>query len=66
MYADGLLYFTDGVADCVRVCRVAGDVISLEPSLPGYDFPHGIDVLPSAGLMAVTNYGTSDVVITRA
>jgi len=65
VYADGRLYFTDGVADCVRVCRVTGDTISLERSLPDYDFPHGIDVLPSAGLMAVTNYGTSDIVITR-
>jgi hypothetical protein len=65
VYADGLLYFTDGIRDVVRVCRMTGDVLSLEGSLPGYNFPHGIDVLPSAGLMAVTNYGSSDIVITR-
>jgi hypothetical protein len=64
-YADGVLYFTDAVRDCIRVCRVTGDALSLEESLPGYSFPHGIDVLPSAGLMAVTNYGSSDIVITR-
>lgn len=65
VYADGSLYFTDGVSDCIRVCRVEDDRISLERSLPGYSFPHGVDVLPSAGLLAVTNYGTSDVVLTR-
>lgn len=68
VHQDGRIYVSsaDQRGDCVRVCRVSADAIVLDGRLSsGYQFPHGVDVLPGASLLAVTNYGTSDIVITR-
>jgi hypothetical protein len=68
VHQDGRVYFssTDRRGDCVRVGRVGPDRIVVDTRLSnGYSFPHGVDVLPGAKLLAVTNYGTSDIVITR-
>jgi glycosyltransferase involved in cell wall biosynthesis len=65
VYKEGFVYIADQMDDCVRVCKLDGDTITFHCKLPGYSFPHGVDALPEANLLAVTNYGTSDIVITR-
>jgi hypothetical protein len=50
----------------LRACRVAGDEITFDHFLTGgFSLPHGVSVLPEEGLIAVTNYGTSDIVLSR-
>jgi hypothetical protein len=33
--------------------------------LPGFSFPHGLDLLPASDLLAVTNYGNNTVMLTE-
>lgn len=65
VYHDGRIFMTDQMDDCLRVLITDGTNLSFEKAIGGYSFPHGIDVLPQANLLAVTNYGTSDVVLMR-
>jgi hypothetical protein len=60
----GRLYINNQMQDTVVVCRVVGDQISVEREIPGYSFPHGLDVLPSRNLLAVTNYGDNTITLT--
>jgi hypothetical protein len=57
------MYITNGSRDCVMIFRLEGNTLALDHELPGYYFPHGIDVLP--GLLAVTNYGSNTIVLTQ-
>jgi hypothetical protein len=57
------VYITNGSRDCVMIFRLEGGTLTLDGELPGYYFPHGIDLMP--GLLAVTNYGSNTIVLTR-
>ena len=48
-----------------RCARSTGTRSRSRARLPGYDFPHGVDVLPEFGLLAVTNYGSNSIMLTR-
>ena len=61
----GTLYINNQNRDTVVVCRLEGDKIVFEREIPGYNFPHGLDVLPGANLLAVTNYGDNTIVLTQ-
>lgn len=65
VYRDGRVYVTDQVGDSVIVLQVDGDRLAYSHELSGYNFPHGVDMLPDPGLLAVTNYGDNTVVVTR-
>jgi hypothetical protein len=57
------LYITNSSRDCVMIVRFEGSELTLDHDMLGYNFPHGIDVLP--GVLAVTNYGTNSIVLTQ-
>lgn len=57
------VYVSDQLGNRVIVCRVTGEKLVLEPEITGFDFPHGVDVLPGTNLMAVTNYGNNTIVL---
>jgi hypothetical protein len=59
------LYITNQMRDTVVVCRLAGDRIAFEREIPGFSFPHGLDLLPASDLLAVTNYGNNTVMLTE-
>jgi hypothetical protein len=63
--AHGRLYLNNQTRDAVTVCRLEGAEIAFEREIPGFDFPHGLDVLSASQLLAVTNYGNNTVVLSR-
>jgi hypothetical protein len=61
----GTIYFSNQLRDTVAMCEVDGDTISPTNEISGFDFPHGVDLLPELNLLAVTNYGDNSIVLTR-
>lgn len=61
--ADGRAFVTNGTRDLVMVFTVADGRLALATTLDGFSVPHGIDVDPRAGLLAVTNYGDNSVTV---
>jgi hypothetical protein len=61
----GRVFLADQAGDRVIECSIDGDALSFVREHPGYDFPHGVDFLPSQGLLAATNYGSNTVTITK-
>jgi len=59
VYNDGIIYITDQYNN--KALRLDSKNLDLLDDLTGYDFPHGIDV--KHGLIAVTNYGSNNIVI---
>jgi hypothetical protein len=57
------LYITNGGRDCVTIVRFKGNRLTLDHEMLGYNFPHGIDLLP--GVLAVTNYGNNSIVLSK-
>ena len=55
------LLLTDQLNDQLTV--IDGETLEVVERMPGFDFPHGIDVRD--GLLAVTNYGTNSVAVRR-
>jgi hypothetical protein len=57
------VYVSDQLNDRVLLYRRIGDTLRLKRTLTGYDFPHGIDVMPApeGDLLAVSNYGSNSV-----
>jgi|GEM_PF-1237633 len=62
-YSDGRIYANNQTRDSVLVFKLDGNRLSLEREIGGYLFPHGIDLLHDANLLAVTNYGDNTVVL---
>jgi len=62
-FAEGRGFVTNGTRDQVMVFAVAEGQLALTATLDGFSIPHGIDVDPQAGLLAVTNYGDNSVTI---
>ncbi|MFM2294138.1 MAG: hypothetical protein RLZZ350_551 [Verrucomicrobiota bacterium] len=60
-YADGRVYVNNQMRDSLLILRVENDRLVFEQEHFGYDFPHGVDVLPAANLLAVTNYGSNSI-----
>lgn len=60
-----MVYFNNQMKDSILACQVQGNELNLIQELPGYSFPHGMDILPEKNLMAVTNYGTNTVVLSQ-
>ena len=60
-YADGRGYVNNQMRDSLLEFRIENDQLVLDSEHFGYDFPHGVDVLPSANLLAVTNYGSNSI-----
>ncbi|ORV91736.1 hypothetical protein AWC12_03470 [Mycolicibacterium iranicum] len=59
---DGKLYANNQHDDNVSVFDLAAET-ELDPIVDdAFSFPHGVDVSPN-GILAVTNYGTSTVVL---
>lgn len=56
------IYLNDQQGDVVVVVDIASGAV-VERLASGYSFPHGLRISPS-GCLAVTNYGTSQVVLT--
>jgi hypothetical protein len=57
------LYITNGSRDCVMIVRFEDNGLILDQQMLGYNFPHGIDVFP--GMLAVTNYGSNSIVLSK-
>jgi len=62
-HLDENLYITNGSRDCVTILRLEDNSFTLDHEISGYNFPHGLDVL--SGVLAVTNYGSNTIVLTR-
>ncbi len=60
-YADGRVYVNNQMRDSLLVFRIENDQLVFDREHFGYDFPHGVDVLPSANLLAVTNFGSNSI-----
>lgn len=64
-FRDGLVYMNNQMRDTVVVMAVKRDRLVQVREWGGFHFPHGLDVLPAERLMAVTNYGSSDIFLCR-
>ena len=62
IYGDRV-YINNQMRDTVVVCRLVGGQMVYEREIPGYSFPHGLDV--ASNLLAVTNYGNNTIVLTE-
>lgn len=54
---NGQLFVTDQFNNCVKIFDP--DDLMQTGEIPGFDFPHGLDI--QHDLMAVTNYGSNDI-----
>jgi hypothetical protein len=63
-YFDGRVLVSNQTTDSVTVFHVEAAELSYGFDSGGYDFPHGVDILPEAGLLAVTNYGSNSITLT--
>jgi len=61
----GTVALTDQLNDKVLLCSLEDDTLALEGELPGFSFPHGVDLLPGKGVIAVTSYGDNTVTLSR-
>lgn len=62
-HAGGKIYVADQMSDMVRILAVDRDGLRPAGEIGGYSFPHGLDILPEAGLLAVANYGNNSLVL---
>ena len=58
-YLRGRIYVSSPNKDSVTVHFVENDRLIYDREIGGFDFPHGLDVLPYPDLLAVTNYGNN-------
>ena len=61
----GTLYMNNQMRDTVVECKLVGSQTSLERQIPGYSFPHEVDVLPADSPLAVTDYGDNTIILTQ-
>jgi hypothetical protein len=60
-HADGRVFVNNQMRDGLLVYRLQNNRLEFDREHFGYDFPHGVDALPSANLLAVTNYGSNTI-----
>ena len=60
---NGKFFVTDQYGDRVLVFGLEGEKLKLLKTIDGFNFPHGIDIRD--GLLAVTNYGSSQISFLR-
>lgn len=63
-YFDGRVLVSNQTMNSVTSFRVEANRLTYDCDIGGYDFPHGVDVLPEVGLLAVTNYGNNSITVT--
>jgi hypothetical protein len=64
-YLRGSVYVSNLDRDSVLVFRVEDNCVIYDHDIEGFDFPHGLDVLPDPDLLAVTNYGNNSIALRR-
>ncbi len=57
------VYVSNTNKDSVTVYRVEDNRLIYDREIEGFDFPHGLDVLPDPDLLAVTNYGNNTIAL---
>jgi len=62
-YLRGSVYVSNPSKDSVMVFRVADDRLVYDREIEGFNFPHGLDVLPDPDLLAVTNYASNTIAL---
>jgi hypothetical protein len=62
-YLRGKVYISNASNDSVTVFRVEDDRMVYDREVEGFDFPHGLDVLPDPDLLAVTNYASNTIAL---
>ena len=61
---NGAVYSANQYMDCIDVFTLNGTDILKTGNIPGFNFPHGVDIR-SDGVIAVTNYGDNSLRIGR-
>jgi hypothetical protein len=65
VFRAGQVVFSNQLRDSVSALTVKGNRLRLDWTWKGYSFPHGVDIHPTQRLLAVSNYGTNDIVIRK-
>lgn len=65
VFRKGQVVCSNQLRDSVSAFTVKGDRLQFEWTRNGYSFPHGVDIHPTLRVLAVSNYGTNNIIITQ-
>jgi hypothetical protein len=65
VFRAGQVVCSNQLRDSVSSFTVQGNRLRFNWTWKGYSFPHGVDIHPSLRLLAVSNYGTNNILIRK-